>query len=262
MLELTRYETRRRARETLALTALLGLFALMIVGFYPSIEASGVDFEAYAESLPPAVQAAFNVKALTTVAGFLAVEFYQFAWMLLFGLYVAYAAGGAIAGEIESRRVELTLAAPVSRRRVVAEKYLAVLAPVLALNLLTPAVVGIGLAVIGESVPLADLLAVHALSVPYLAVCGGVGLLLSTALDRADPARRGAIAAVFMLFLVDSVTAGTDYAWIGALSPTRYYDPTAILVDSTYDLGGALLLIAGALLLVGASAALFARRDV
>ncbi len=262
MFELAAYEARRRIRGTAALAVGVSAFGLLMVAFFPSIESSGVDFAAYAESLPPAIQAAFNVQAISTVEGFLAVEFYQFVWVLLLGLYVAYAAGATLAGEVESGRIELTLAAPIRRRRVVTEKALALLAPVLALSVVTPPVVYAGVLAIGESVPAERLLAVHALGVPYLAACGGIGLLLSALLSRADFAQRGAIGAVFGLFVLDSVSAGTEFGALGGLSPTRYYDPSAVLVEGTYDLGGAAVLAGGAVLLCALAAAAFARRDV
>jgi ABC-2 type transport system permease protein len=98
--------------------------------------------------------------------------------------------------------------------------------------------------------------------VPYLLVCTGIGLVLSVVLDRADLAQRGGIAAVFGLFLLDTVTVGTDFEWLGALSPTRYFEPVEVLVDGTYDVVGALLLLAAALALLLASELLFRTRDI
>ncbi|MFB6131394.1 MAG: ABC transporter permease [Salinigranum sp.] len=262
MFDITRYESRRRVRGTLALAALIGLFTLLIVGIYPSIAASGTDFQAYIESLPPALRESFGVSAITTVEGFLSTELYQFIWLLLFGLYMAYLGGGAVAGDVESGRIELVLATPVSRSRLLAETYLSLLVPVVALNLLVPLFVYGGLILIDESVDLTNLIAVHVLSVPYLLVCASVGVLLSVLVSREDAARRGGIAAIFMLFVIDAVSAGTDYDWLGALSPTRYYDPTDILVHGTYDVGGALVLLAAALALLAASQAIFRRADL
>jgi len=260
--EITRYEARRRVRGTLALTLGVGLFGLLMIAIYPSIEASGVDFEAYAESLPPAVQAGFGIDAIATVEGFLAVELYQFLWLLLLGLYVAYTAGGTIAGDVESGRAELLLAAPVSRARYLVEKFLSLLVPVAVLNLVVPLFVYGGVLAVGESLSAADLLAVHLLSVPYLLACAGFGLFLSTLVPRADVAQRVAIATVFGLFLVDSVTVDTDYEWLGTLSPTRYYDPTEVLVESTYDVTGAVVLLLAGAVLVLASVAAFRRTDL
>ncbi|WP_164974704.1 hypothetical protein [Halegenticoccus tardaugens] len=46
------------------------------------------------------------------------------------------------------------------------------------------------------------------------------------------------------------------------LAPTRYYDPTAVLVEGTYDLGAAVALAVAAVSLVVTSELWFGRRDV
>jgi ABC-2 type transport system permease protein len=169
MFEVTRYEARRRVRGALVLTALLAVFALFVVYLYPSIAASGVDFETYIESLPPAFQEGFVGDAsLTTVEGFLSTEMYQFLWLIMLGLYIAYSAGSIVASDVESGRMDMLLAAPVSRSRVLVEKYLALLVPILLVNLVTPFVVYGGLLAIGERVDTLSLFAVHLLSIPYL----------------------------------------------------------------------------------------------
>ena len=264
MLDITRYESRRRLRGTLALTAVLGLFALLMIGLFPSVSESGADFEAYVESLPPAIREGFGVSgaAITTVEGFLSTELYQFVWLLMLGLYVAYAAGGTVAGDIEDGRMEMLLATPVTRARVLGEKFLSLLTPIVVLNLVLPLFVYGGVILIGESVDAVDLVAVHLLSIPYLLACGGLGTLLSVTVHRADIAQRGGIGAVFGLFILESVTVNTDYEWLGLLSPTRYYDPTEILVEGTYDLAGGAVLLAAAVLLLSASRVIFERVDV
>jgi ABC-2 type transport system permease protein len=263
MFEITRYEGRHRVRGALVLTALLALFALFVVYLFPSVAASGADFEAYLESLPPAFQEGFVGSAsFTTVEGFLSTELYQFLWLLLLGLYVAYSAGGVIAGDVETDRIELLLAAPVSRSRLLVEKYLALLVPILTVNLVTPFVVYAGLLAIDESIEAATLFAVHLLSIPYLLACASLGLLLSAAASRASVAQRGAIGVVFGLFLFDTVTTDTDVEWLGAFSPTRYYSPVDVLGEGTYDLAGALILLSAAVALVVASVAVFERRDL
>ncbi|MFB6171687.1 MAG: ABC transporter permease subunit [Haloarculaceae archaeon] len=263
MLETTRYEARRRSRGALVLAVLLGVFALLVVGLFPSISQSGADLQAFIESLPPAFREGFiGTTAYNTLPGFLSTEFYQFVWLLLLGLYMAYAAGAVVAGDVETGRLDLVLAAPVSRKRVLVEKYLSLLAPIVVLNLVVPLFVYGGVVAIGESLDVVDLLTLHVLSVPYLLVCAGLGLVLSVAVDRADLAQRGGIGLVFGLFLLDTVTTSTDYEWLGTLSPTRYYSPVDVLVDQSYDVTGALLLFLAAVALVVLAVAVFRRRDV
>lgn len=262
MATVLKYEARRRGRGTVVLLVFLALYLLLIVGLFPSIEAAAGSFEAYVESLPAAFQESFAIESITTIEGFLAVEVYQFVWVLLLGLYLAYLGGGMVAGDVETGRIDLLLATPVSRKRALVETYLAALVPILALNITMPVVVLGGVIAIGKSISLANLLALHALAVPYLLLTAAIGLVLSVVLRRSDLAQRGGLAVIFMLFVLDSVTAGTDVEWLGALSPTRYYAPADILVDGTYDVGGAVLLLVAATLLVVASAEYFNRMDL
>ncbi|MFB6152887.1 MAG: hypothetical protein ABEJ27_01405 [Halodesulfurarchaeum sp.] len=67
---------------------------------------------------------------------------------------------------------------------------------------------------------------------------------------------------MLLLFIIDSVTKGSNLSWIGASSPTRCYDPAAILVDGTYDIAGALVPLAGTLALVIFSAERLRRADL
>lgn len=248
-MEHARYAFRRRLVGTAALSVLLAVFAAGMVAMFPSIEQSGVDLEAYLEAFPPALREAFGLVSLGSIEGFLSAEFYQFGLVLLLGLYTAYVGGRLIAAEVESGRIDLVLAGPVPRWRVVVERYLALLASVMVVDAVSGIVIAASVAAIGDSIAPARLFWAHLLAVPYLAVCGGLGLVISTLTDRADTAQRGALGAVFVLFLLDSTTAATDYDWLGAISPTRQYDPTAVLVEGSIDfVAGGLMLVAAALL--------------
>lgn len=261
MLEIARYEGRRRVRGTIVF--ILGIAALVGLIFLIWPEMADLDLDELLDAYPPILQELLGVETFSTIEGFLATEIYNFAWVLLLGLYFAYAAAGTIAGDVETDRMDLLLAMPVTRARVLLEKAAALLVPMVGLNVAIPIVVFVGAALVGESMNPLDLVMVHALSIPYLLACAGIGLVLSVSVDRADLANRAAIGAVFALWLVESIVALSDQVdWIGQLSPVRYYDPTAVLVHSEYDLLGAavLLVAAGALFIV--AVVVFRRRDV
>jgi ABC-2 type transport system permease protein len=261
MLELAAYRARKRLRGALALSVGLAAFSVLYAAFFPSMT-ENVDLDQYAEALPTAFVEAFGLRALGTIEGFLATELYQFAWVILLGLYVAYSAASLVAGDVEDGRIDLLLALPVSRARLVGEKFLALAPGILLVNVVVAAVTWVATRAIGYPVGTVDLLAVHALSLPYLLACASVGLAFSVAVDRASVAQRAAMGTVFGTFLLESVAASTDYAWFGAIAPMRYYDPTAILVDGHYDVAGAAILTLAALALVVGSQWYFGRRDV
>ncbi|MFB6081629.1 MAG: ABC transporter permease [Halanaeroarchaeum sp.] len=262
MTEVLKYEGRRLVTGAMALTVMLGLFVVLILSIYPSIADTGQAIEELFENLPEQFTASFPVEAYTTVEGFLATEFYQFMWLLLAGLYVIYVAGGIVANDVETGRIDLVLATPISRRRLVVEKYLALAVPILMLNVVLPLFVYAGLLSIGEHVDMANVVLLHLFSIPYLAFAGALGLLLSVLVDRADIAQRGGLALMFVLFVLHSVTTDTEFEWLGTISPSRYYDPSAILIDGELDVGGALVLVGAAAALVLVAAEIFRESDV
>jgi ABC-2 type transport system permease protein len=262
MTDVLKYEARKRLVGTLALGSGIGAFALLIVFIFPSIQVAGDSIEAYVEALPDAIREGFGIQSISTIEGFLATEIYQFVWVLMLGLYIAYLAGGIVASDVESRRIDLVLATPVSRKRVLVEKFGSVLVPIVVLNLIVPLFVYAGTLAIAEPLAVADLVALHVLSVPYLLVTAAIGLALSVLVGRADVAQRGSLAVIFVLFVVDSVTGGSDVEWLGAVSPTNYFSPSEILVEGTHDIAGAAILLLAAFALLVVCGEWFERMDV
>jgi ABC-2 type transport system permease protein len=262
MLETMRYESRRRVGGTAALTVLLAAFIGLVIYIYPSIAEATTEIDALVESLPQAFREGFGAESYASIEGFLSTEVYGFLWLLLLGMYFTYAAGGLLASDVESGRIYMVLATPISRTRLAVEKFLSLLVPLVTLNTVIPVFVFGASIAIDYVIDPWHLLLVHVLSVPYLLVCAGLGLVLSAVVDRGDVAQRSGIAVVFLLFMLDSVTVDTDFEWLGTLSPTRYFDPTEILLNETLDIGDSILLLVAASVLVVVALAIFQRRDV
>lgn len=261
MFELTRYEGRRRLKGAIYLSIGLAALAGMYVGTYPSV-ASDIDLDQFIDQMPDIFQELFNLATMNTVEGFLAAEMYSIGWILLLGMYVAYSAATLIAEDVDRERMDILLSLPVSRARVVGEKFASLLVPILLANLVLPVVIYVGTVLIGFPIDPVNLAVAHLLSIPYLLACAGIGLVLSVVFSRATIAQRGALVAIFGLFLFESLVSVAGYDWLGAIAPMRYYNPTDVLVESVYDWQGAVILLAGAALLVAVSAVYFTRRDI
>jgi ABC-2 type transport system permease protein len=261
MLEFARYEGRKRLRGSLYLALGLGALAAFAVWAFPSYS-EAMDMDRLLEAFPDVMIRAFNIQSMASLEGFLAVELYVFGWVILLGLYLAYSAASVVADDVDRGRMDTLLAMPVSRSRLLAEKFAALAVPILTVNVLTPVVVlGTALALDLE-VGVLDVLALHLLSIPYLFACAGIGLLASVGFDRASVAQRVALGVTFGLYLLSSLLRGTDLEWLGAIAPMRYFEPNQILLQSTYDLAGVAILVGMTALLLAASGAWFARRDV
>ena len=262
MLPTFRYETERRLRGIVVMSVLVAAFGAMMLAFWPSISEASESIQEYIEAMPEFLKEAFGVTDFSTIGGFLATEMYQFVWILLLGLYFAYRAGSLVAADVETGRIDLLLATPVSRTRILLERFLALVPLMVLVNAITLPVVYGGTLLLEESLSLSRLLAVHVLSIPYFMACAGVGTVLTVVVDSESLANRLAVGVIFGLFLVDTLSTTADVGWVGALSPTRYYDTSQTLVEGTYDPAGAGILLAGGLLLLGLAVVLFRRADV
>lgn len=262
MFEVTRFETRRRIGAATTRTVAVALYAAVVVLSLPVVLPASDALAAFAGSLPPAVVAAFGVARLDTAAGILAVQFYGIFVVFLLGLEVSYAASGAIADRIATGRVDFVLSGPVSRTRYLAGTFGSLLPESVAVAAVTFGVVAGGLGLVPGSVPLVELLVAHVLMVAYLAACVAVGLLAGVTVADPRRARRVATGALLCLFALDALTAGGSLAPLGWLSPTRHYDPTAVLVYGEVDPVGAGALVLTPVVLLAAATAVFTRREL
>ncbi|MFC4245697.1 ABC transporter permease [Natribaculum luteum] len=261
MFELSRYEGRTRVKGGVYLSIGLATLAALVIWVYPSFRDS-MNMDELLRAYPEPMLQVMGIRTMASLEGFLAVELYMFGWVILLGLYFAYSAASTIADDVERGRMEILLSLPISRARVVGEKFAALAVPIALVNVLTPVVVLVGAELIGESLSTVDLLVVHLLSIPYLFACAGIGLLASVVFDRTSIAQRVALGVTFGLFLLESLLADTDYEVVGAIAPMRYYDPNEILLEGTYDPVSAGVLLAMAAILLVASATWFTQIDV
>ncbi|SEH16175.1 ABC-2 type transport system permease protein [Natronorubrum sediminis] len=263
MLELARYDGRHRLKGSIYLSIAMSLLAVVVIWIYPSFSDSFEDVdEEFLQAYPDQIIQLFDIQTMTSLEGFLAFELYIFGWVILLGLYLAYLGAGSIADDVERGRMDILLSMPVSRTRVVTEKFLSLSVPIVAVNVITPVVVYAAALAVGESLSAADLAALHALSIPYLFACAGIGVIASVAVDRTSIAQRIALGATFGLFMLESLLVDTDYESIGAIAPMRYFDPNEVILESTYDLTNVVVLLTMTLACLLVAQYWFSRRDI
>jgi ABC-2 type transport system permease protein len=112
-------------------------YALMIAAFYPSIQAMP-SFNDFVKAAPKELMAAFvgNITDLVSPVGFLNSQIFFLIGPLLLLLYAVGQGSSAIAGEEERGTLDLLLANPLPRWRVVAEKFGAMVVGTLGLALM------------------------------------------------------------------------------------------------------------------------------
>ena len=258
-------KTLRDARRGFAWwsVGLVGLVAL-ILSVYPSIR-DNAGLQQLIEDYPEALKGfiAFGGQVdYASPAGYLGSELFAFMIPLLF-LVAAIANGaGAIVGEEEHGTLELLLANPVSRRRVILEKAGALAGELVGLGFVLWLALYLGTRLAGMDIS-AGRLAAAVVSVALLALLfGAIALALGAAFGRRSISIGLTAAAAVLTYLVNSLAPLVDlFDTLSPLSPFYHYaagDPLRRGVEVDH---AAILLVVAAVALA-AAVFTFDRRDV
>jgi ABC-2 type transport system permease protein len=199
---------------------------------------------------------------INSLTGFLHIELFS---MILPALMVVLAAGmssGFTAGEESRGTIDVLLSYPISRRRLVLEKCVAVLIACCVAAAVTWALGLVGAAISSSPLAADKLAAACVMLVLISLVYGSLALAISTATGNRGAAIGVAVGLLVVTYLIDGLANIVDglntIRWI---SPFKYYmgnDP----LRNGLDLGDAAVLIAVTAVLVVVSVVAFNRRDL
>ena len=244
----------------------LGPFAAgaMYAPFYPSIKENAATFDRYLESMPEFLREAFLGRTgdFTSPAGYLNTELFSFFAPLLMLLFAIGAGARAIAGEEERKTLDILLSTPTPRRRVVVDKFLAMLAGGAFLALMLWLSVPLTGPPFELRVDLGNLVAAVLMCYLLAMAFGGIALAVGAGSGRRGLAigvAAGVAAASWLVdLLVPSVAA---ISFLQYLSPIHYYlDPEPMM--NGLGIVGSLVLAGIALGSFVAAIVLFERRDL
>jgi ABC-2 type transport system permease protein len=114
---------REERRSIVAWLVGLVAFCLVMLAMYPTVHGNA-GFAKLIDAYPEPLKKLFNLSDYTTGAGYLRAEIFSFMAPLLIAIFAILLGSDLIAGEEERRTIDLLLANPVSRRRVVMQKWL------------------------------------------------------------------------------------------------------------------------------------------
>jgi ABC-2 type transport system permease protein len=237
------------------------LLTLWMVVLYPSFR-NFYPVDVF-ENMPPSMKVLVGEFAdMTTLEGFLSVELYNFFYPALLLASLLSFAGGLIGGEEESGTIDLLMAQPVPRWRMLLEKVLAL--AVFLLIILLAIFVGawLGLMMTDLSMDLGRT-ALATIDMGMLAFLFGALTLCLTAfgLGRgASAGISGALAAI--TYLLNGLVPMTELPQtLRELSPWYYYGGGEVLIKGV-EWGNLGLILLITLAFLGISALAFQRRDI
>jgi ABC-2 type transport system permease protein len=243
-----------------ALVLLVGLYAAV----YPSVSASA-SYSDIIDQMPEALRGLFTAGGVGDVSsgpGYVYVELLSLMGPLLFLVYAVSTGAGALAGEEERHTLDLLLALPVTRTRVVVEKALALLAGLAVMGAVTwAALVGLGAAV-DMHLSTADTAAAVVHLMLLTAEFGALAMLAGALSGRVVVARAVPSLVAALAYVVNGL--GATVGWLEPfrkISPFYQYlghDP----IRTGLSVPAAAITTASTLLLVVATVVAFRRRDV
>ena len=242
---------------TIGTTVLL----LYIVLLYPTIRDSP-DLSRFVEELPEPLKAILGAQDFASAAGYLRAETFSLMIPLIFIIFGVVLGANAIAGEEEKGTLDLLLANPLRRQRVVVDKFLALCVLVLALGIVALAVLWAGATAINMDIG-ADKLAAAMLGSVLIGILFGA-LALAIGASTGQRSLALSIPAAFALasYLLNSMAPLAD--WLEpyrVLSPFYYYLGTDPLIHG-FDPVNNLVLLVAALVLAAVAVVTFERRDL
>lgn len=231
--------------------------AAVIIFIWPAYKDSLATLE-----LPPAVQA-FLGSELTyaSAPGFVSGEFFSWIPALLI-VYAIIQGTGAIAGEESSGTIDLLMAQPLSRRRMVLEKCLASVAG----SVLIVAIGYLGFLVslpfVDIDLTLADTAVACANMLPIALLFFGLSLWLGVVAPNRGYAAGAATAVAVAAYFINAIATGVDaVSGLRYASPFYYYGAGLPLIEGI-DWPHVGLLLGLALLFTAGAMRAFERRDI
>ena len=252
-------------RSIVAWSAGLCGIATLTMLFWPTLSRSIGDLKAIIDMFPREVFAAFGMSDpgdLMTAGGFISSRVYATVGLVLMLAFAVGMGSASIAGEERRGTLELQLAMPLTRRRLVFEAFAAMLTLITALGIALCLVMVLGNAAINLGLSLESIVAAT-LGLALTGVFfGALALALGAATGRTGVAR-GVPAAV----AVGGILLNGLGAVVAPVAPLRYLSPIYWFLGDTPPLlrgfsAGPLVLLVAALAVVGIGVVGFERRDV
>lgn len=218
-----------RRVSTLAWTLGLTGMTVVYVAIFPGIESQLPDIQQMIDAYPDALKTIFGMQEMDSLTGFLEMEMFSLVAPLLFLMAAIGFGSSATTKEESDKTIDLLLAAPVSRRRVVVEKFASFLATMALMGAGLFVSVAVGSRLIDEPLSLGKLTAA-VLGPTLLGVqFGAVALLVGCVTGRRGIAIAVSSALALAAFLLNSLAplVGwlSDYQSLSPLYHSSGYSP-------------------------------------
>lgn len=231
---LVKHELRQGRASFFIWTASIGFLLAICIFLFPEMKGQMDGVSDVFASMGSFTQA-FGMDRLNfgTLIGFYAVECGN-----ILGLggafYAAFCAVGILSKEEKDKTAEFLLTHPVSRKRIITEKLIAVLIQITAMNIIINAVSAGSIAAVGEEIPWKEInllhLAYYLLQLELAGICFGVSAFLRKGNTGAG---LGIAAMMYFLNLIANITDAAEF--LKYITPFGYCEGADIVSNGRID---------------------------
>lgn len=244
---LVKHELRQGKTSFLIWTATIGFLLATCVFLFPEMKGQMEGFNNMFASMG-SFSEAFGMDRLNfgTLTGFYAVECGN-----ILGLggafYAALCAVGILSREEKDKTAEFLLTHPVSRKRIITEKLIAVLIQITAMNIIIYALAIGSIAAVGEAIPWKEISLLHLAYYLIQLELAGICLCFSAFLRKGSVGVGLGIAAImYFLNLIANIADVAEF--LKYITPFGYCDGADIVANGSLDIT---LVVIGAVIGIG-----------
>jgi ABC-2 type transport system permease protein len=240
----------------------LTVFTVFILAFYPTVRESSAQFNELLETLPPALRALSGRVADLSPAGYLNGQYFNLLAPLLLLIFAIGFGARTLAGEERDGTLELVVASPLPRWRVVAEKVGALFAGTALIGVVMVVVLAIGSPAFDLDVPVGNVIQAVLGAVLLALVFGSLALATAALTGKRSVAAATATVLAVNAYLINAFAPLSDgIDSVKGLSPFYYYSAADPVRNGADPLHLAFLAFL-ALVFVGVALVAFDRRDL
>lgn len=243
-----------------------GIVALVSlqIAVYPSIRGNA-GMEKLTEDYPKALKAFIAFGGgfdYTSPAGYLGSELFSFVLPLLLMIAAIGAGARAVAGDEEAGTLDLVLANPISRSRLVIDRFAALVAEVALIAVVLWAALAVACALASMDIGVGRLASAAADAALLAILYGAIALLVGAATGRRAVAIAVAAAAGVAAYMVNALAALVDALGPAQKASPFYHYAAGDPLRHGLSLGHTALLLAATVVVAAAAPYAFSRRDV
>jgi len=253
-----------RWQSTSIYSGSLAAYVLLMAAIFPSFKTMA-GIQDFVKNYPKALMKFFGVQSfdVTSFNNYLVMELLSVMWVIIVGAYIISFAKGMVAGEMKSGTLELLLAQPIERWKVLMSEAFVLLLGIICVVLSTVFGVFVFGSAFSVGVTYTGYLAFIPVAIALFLSIAGYSILFSVVFNQ--PGRALMASAGLTLFFYVVHFAGAYWRivekidWFGIF---HYYDPLKVINSGNVPVKDVLILLAFAIVGFALAIWFFQRKDI